>query len=167
MKKTPIKQMYRAAYYDGVIKSLLREFKFERAFAGIKPLGSITSSLPVRGVREECVVTYIPTIGPHVRSRGYDHARLIAQQIAKQRELKCVSLLYTDSKHRQVGADKATRSQQVQQAYKAKESAHKNKVVLLVDDIVTTGATLESAAIVLRKAGYKNIVCFAVAQSSK
>jgi predicted amidophosphoribosyltransferase len=166
-KNTSVKQMYRAVYYEDLTKSLLREFKFERASAGIKPLGFITSSLPVRDAREEYVVTYIPTISPHVRSRGYDHARRIAKQIASQRNLKCVSLLFTDSKHRQVGADKMTRSRQVQQAYKVKESVHKNKIVLLVDDIVTTGATLEAATTALKEAGYKHVVCLAVAQSSK
>jgi predicted amidophosphoribosyltransferase len=90
--------------------------------------------------------------------RGYDQAVLIAQSVAERSSLPYATALARKSDGRQVGANKYDRSIQARSAFRpTKQYFIQNKDILIIDDVVTTGATMEAAAAVLKQAGARSV----------
>lgn len=103
-------------------------------------------------------VVSVPTATSRVRQRGYDQAQLLGRYLARQAHLPWLDCLARSGQFHQVGANRARRQQQLRDSLRVKQArlvhgAH----LLLVDDVVTTGATLQAAAAVLRAAGASKI----------
>ena len=147
--------------YAGLAKDLVHAFKFERAQDAARPIAELTvTALPYIG--HDTIVTFVPTASTRYRQRGYDQAALLAQELAKQLQLTYMPLLRRTGQSRQVGAKRAERLEQLRGAYHVKNPrVVMNRAILLIDDITTTGATLETAAAALKAAGAKS-VCAAV-----
>lgn len=143
--------------YSGVLRQLLRKYKFERAADTADLLATVLeAALPA--LPPGTIVTYVPTATSRVRERGYDHARQLALAVANMRGLKVLPLLNRHGQQRQVGATRADRRRQMASAYTIRRHANLKDVrILLVDDITTTGTTLQIAAKVLMAAGAKSI----------
>lgn len=107
------------------------------------------------------VVTWAPTGAQRRRQRGFDQAELLARAVARRRGLRCVSLLRRLPGPPQAGRSRSDR--RTNPAFVIRGAAP--DVVLLVDDVVTTGATLTSAARALRAAGTAEVHGLVVARA--
>ncbi len=146
-----ITAVYAATLYAGDARRLVRALKFDRAGAAAGPIArTIACRLP-RGYRPD-VVTYVPTATSRLRARGYDHTRLIARAVAAELGVPCLPLLGRRGQQRQVGQRKEVRQQQLTNAFYARRHQLPGHV-LLVDDVITTGSTLQAAAVTLQAAG--------------
>jgi predicted amidophosphoribosyltransferase len=88
----------------------------------------------------------------------------LAKGVARQRHTTYNRALVRLTQSRQVGASRAKRLQQLQSAfYIPRPDRLKGKNILLVDDIVTTGATLEAAARTIKQAGAASVSAVAFA----
>jgi competence protein ComFC len=132
------------------LEALIYAYKFGRSRAGyVAAADMFDTALPQ--LPQDCIVTAVPTIAAHIRQRGYDHTALIAQEFARRRGLPFRSLLVRTDNTRQQGASKKQRFAQARSAFAcvtAKPAIH-----LLIDDVFTTGATAQYAALRLREAG--------------
>ncbi|MEO5627551.1 MAG: phosphoribosyltransferase family protein [Candidatus Saccharimonadales bacterium] len=149
--------------YKGVSQQLVGRLKFERTQAAAYIIGRIMDRrLPIY---KDYVVVHVPTVAQRVRQRGYDQAQLIARELARSRHLPYQSLLRRHGKTRQVGANRQERLQQLQHAYYCPNpQLVAGKKVLLVDDVLTTGATIEVASRVLKENGAKEVRAVLFAQ---
>ncbi len=148
---------------EAALEKLINSYKFSYAKAAHSSLADLLDAkLPV--LPAETVVVPIPTIARHVRQRGYDHAKLMAQSFAKRRQLKFETVLSRVTATVQREATSA--AQRRKQAREAFRCRHKlgNKPYLIIDDVVTTGSTLESAAKCLKKAGAREVWLAAIAR---
>ena len=148
----------------GIPRSLLHAFKFDRAQAASKLLAARMGQLI--NLPENTIVVPIPTATSRVRERGYDHARLMGRDIANSNNLRLVTGLSRLDQARQVGAKRDVRLSQLKGAFRVSQrrlivGAH----ILLVDDVLTTGATLEEAALTLKMAGAKKVDAIVFAQA--
>jgi ComF family protein len=110
-------------------------------------------------------IVHVPTATARIRQRGYDQAELIAKNLARTRKLKYSPVLARLGQTRQVGAKRSSRLKQMQNAFYArKPQLIKGSHIILVDDVTTTGATLEAAARVLKLAGAKTVAAITFAQ---
>jgi ComF family protein len=152
-KKTGLSHVWIACDYEDIAKELVHYFKFERARAAADDIaGLLDSCLPI--LPDGTIVTHIPTVSSRIRQRGYDQAQLIARGLARKRAYQYRPLLERTIKTRQVGAKRQDRFAQLQSAFSLLDQKQiEHQRILLVDDVLTTGATLESAAAVLRTAG--------------
>ena len=116
------------------------------------------------------LVTWVPLSRRRFRGRGYDQARLLAERTATLLGVDCVPAL---DKLRHTPAqsglsDAAARRGNVLGAYSVCPDAEvAGRRILLVDDVMTTGATLSECARVLRAAGATQVCCAALAHSAR
>jgi ComF family protein len=152
-----------AAYYGGPVKELIHELKYERARASAAVLARMLAS-GLQDMRFD-LVTAVPTDPARRRVRGYNQAELVAKAISKETGLPYVDVLLRVKPIHQVGAHRSLRLEQIKGAFMShKELFIKDARVLVVDDVVTTGATLAECAEVLKKAGAKQVWGAAVAR---
>ena len=149
--------------YSGLAKDLVWKLKFSGAQAAAKSMANIMSQ-QIESSRNMIIVP-VPTATSRVRQRGYDQAVLLAKELAKQTGLKYVSCLSRTNQAHQVGAGRSQRIKQLSDAFRAtKLELIADAQILIIDDVITTGATLESAALILKKAGAKRVDALVFAQ---
>lgn len=142
--------------YDGVAKELVARLKFERTQAAAKDIARAMAARLAFVDVEQLIVTYVPTANACVRMRGYDQAQLIARELARELGVPYAALLARVGSARQLGASRELRHAQLGNAFRPlKPYATRKASVLLVDDVITTGSTLEAAAATLKTAGAK------------
>jgi len=161
---TSLRHVWIRTDYDTTAKELMRIYKYERVSSAHKTIteamDEILPYLPV-----DTIIIPIPTATSRVRQRGYDQAELLARSLARQRSLLWVRAVTRLTQSRQVGADRHQRLSQLKNAFMVtKPLVIKNANILLVDDVVTTGATIEAMAATLKQAGAKSITAIAFAQ---
>lgn len=121
--------------------------------------------------RELCladVVVPVPAHALRLRERGYNHAELIAKPLARSLGLPCRSYLLVRSRPRpdKLKLTLRERWRSVRGAYTIRHGLRVDNLrVLLVDDVLTTGATLDACSRALRKAGAARVVALTVARA--
>lgn len=121
--------------------------------------------LQIPYIGKDTIVVPVPTATKRVRQRGFDHAALTAKAYAAQEGLLFMPALVRIGQTRQVGASKKQRHEQLQGAFRVVSPKRiKAEHILLLDDVLTTGATLEAAARVLKQAGAKTVSAAVFAQ---
>ncbi|HTE57402.1 MAG TPA: phosphoribosyltransferase family protein [Verrucomicrobiae bacterium] len=162
-RKSRIGHVWVRTDYDAAAKALIYVYKFGRKQAAAGPVARLMGqALPF--IRPGTIVTHVPTASRRVRQRGYDHAQLVAQELAAQLALPYRPLLRRVTQTRQVGAKRSVRLEQMKHAFVCVGTRVPKTKVLLVDDLVTTGATLEAAAAQLRSAGAQRVDAVVFAQ---
>lgn len=162
-KKTPIKQLYVATYLDKYSQNLIYKLKFGRLFSAGCRIAHILKETSIN-IKKDTIITYVPSSPTRIRRRGYDHAKLIADNFAQNHGLTCARILAKTNSTRQVGANKKQRIDQANNSYKiVNKNIDPGSQIVLIDDIVTTGSTLGACVKIMKKAGYKNITCLVFA----
>lgn len=161
---TSLKRVWIKTSYENTAKDLIHFFKFERARSATSVIvESLDEFLPY--FVEQILVVPVPTATERIRQRGYDQAALLAKALAERRNLEYLPALARLTHTRQVGASRKQRFEQLQLAFSVtKSQAIKDREILLIDDVITTGATLETLARLLKKAGAKSVMAATFAQ---
>lgn len=145
-----------------LIGELLQTYKYQSVRALAKPLAEILFHiLPQTPHKTQQIIVSLPTISKHIRERSFDHTYLIAKSLAKLSGPNCQvqKILLRNQNTVQVGADRNTRLIQAKSAYTI--SPHididPNATYILLDDVWTTGASMQSAIKKLQQAGANNL----------
>jgi ComF family protein len=115
------------------------------------------------------VTVPVPLHKKRLRERGFNQSLLLARHVAGQlhTELDFLSLRRVRYTLPQTGLGKEERRKNVKGAFRLENNeAFKDKPILLVDDVATTGNTLNECSRVLRKAGCKDILCLVLARTA-
>ena len=140
---------------DGPIRTAIHRLKYEDLRAVAPVLGELMAAHPALGRLRCDIVTPVPLHPRRLRSRGYNHAELLARPVAARLgvSLDTRTLRRVRASPPQVeAADETERRLRVADAFDAGPAAA-GKRVLLVDDVCTTGATLDACARALKRAG--------------
>lgn len=142
-------------------------------FHGVEQVATLFGSLLASCLRESlgqtrALVTHVPVHHRRFRERGFDQAAAVGRACARELGLPFVPLLRrTRTTAAQSSLDKTKRWKNVENAFALGTNADlRHRTVLLVDDVVTTGATLSAAAQPLRNAGASCILAATVAYSA-
>ena len=157
---------YSALYYRGSVRESIHRYKFGNTPSYAECYAPLLADCADRNGISCDIVTWAPLSRKRLRSRGYDQARLLAQPLAAHLGVPCERLLVkTRNIRAQSGTkDVQTRMTNVKDAYAIAGGVDLvGKTVLLVDDIVTSGATLGECAGVLRRAGAEKIFALTLA----
>lgn len=152
--------------YEKGFRRTLHRLKFQEERALARPLGTLMAEAASSLGEDFDGVTWVPMSPQKLRRRGYNQSELLAKAVAKELGLPAWNLLEqvreTDTQH---SLTRAQRADNVRGAYRAK-SAALGKRLLLVDDIVTTGATLRACAQGLYGAGAQKVCAVCAANTA-
>ncbi|MBW2229673.1 MAG: ComF family protein [Deltaproteobacteria bacterium] len=172
---SPLLRCTAAVWLEGDVHAWIRRFKYpRRGLAGLDAqAGAVARDLARaaarRGalLRPDCVIP-IPLHPSRLRSRGFNPAGLLASVIARDAGVgvRHDCLVRVRDTPRQTGMGRRARSENVAGAFawQARQPVSPHRV-WLVDDVVTTGATLRAAAEVLRGAGVREVFALCAARS--
>lgn len=157
-----------SASYKGPLKDLIYHFKYR----GCSYLDSLLSQLMIRHLESTCFwlddsdfIVPVP-LSPHkAKMRGYNQAELLARHLANYFKLNLKSDIISSKyvKNSQAKLTPEKRRANVVGKFQAKRSA-KNKNIILIDDVLTTGATLSACWQTLKEKGAKNIWAITLAK---
>lgn len=150
--------------YSGVAETIIAQTKFAHKRQGARVIAkAMAERLPY--LPQDTIIVAVPTAPTRVRERGFDQSTLIARQLAKDLRLKNYNHLCRTTNTRQLGNTRKKRFEQMEQGFFAINiNKIKEKNVLLVDDVFTTGATIAGATKVLKQAGAKSVMAAIFAQ---
>ena len=160
-----LKAVYVRSSYTSLARDVIHKLKFNYARDAAKLIAveiyRVLPSLP-----DNMVITHVPAVTTHIRQRGFDQSALIARELSKLTGLPHINALARLGQVRQVGANSSTRRSQLQGVFRPlSKSAYAGLPVLLIDDVTTTGSTIELAGLCLRQAGAASVSAAAFAQA--
>lgn len=159
-------------YDDGLIQKLIWQLKFNNVRGVAKSAGELLAGYfeKIKAVEvlklETAVIVPIPLHKKRQAVRGFNQAEEIAKELAQLMSLKTVNELLMRGKatRSQLHYDKSEREMNIREAFSVDRNMEIPDTVILLDDVVTTGSTLNEAAAVLREAGVRRVVAVALAK---
>jgi len=173
-KKYSIDGTFVGIEYNSIAKKLIYRFKYRPYISDLNKF--LTDLLFESLIQKEdfnklldenFVFVPIPLSSKKERSRGYNQSELLAQNLGRKFGLKSINLLKRVKETKvQAGLTKKDRRENLANAFSLETQNSKGKIqnIFLVDDILTTGATFDSAAHVLKRAGVKKVYGIALAK---
>lgn len=158
-------------HYHEPLSTLIHQFKFQQQFFLDRTLARLLLLAIYQARRTHHLIlpeVILPVPLHHKRQwqRGYNQADLIAQQLSKWLKIKCDNQLLQRNRHThtQRGLSASARQQNLRGAFSlAKRKTYQS--VALVDDVITTGSTLNEISRLLRKNGVKHIQVWGLART--
>ncbi|MEB3058305.1 ComF family protein [Parvimonas sp. D9] len=140
-------------YYSGMLKTKIKEFKFENGVYLKKPFGKLIFDNLDKSLLEKMdYIAYVPSSKKKIRQRGYNHSKLLAEEISKYSNIQLFDNLHkiknTKSQH---FLSLEERSVNLKNSFLV-DCDLTGKNILLIDDIHTSGATIDECYKELKKA---------------
>ncbi len=155
-----------AAYYQGPLEKVVHAFKYRHA----DYLAPFLSDLMLKqlyrlDLRQYDLITAVPAHPLKVKDRGYNPARLLACRLSRRSGLPFASEVLRARHYRpsQTRLSKAARAKNVREGFYAPQDLTGKKIVL-VDDVATTGATLDECARALKTRGAREVTALTAAK---
>ena len=162
--------------YEGLVKNLIYCIKYKGAFDIINEL--IERAFEIREPKivltrgkhkpepEDIIITFVPMFKKKKKRRGFNQAELIAKKVAEKTNKEVVALLEKiKDTPSQTRLSKNERLENVKGSFKRIREADCYDNVLLVDDVWTSGATMQECSKVLKKSGVKKVFGFTLART--
>jgi competence protein ComFC len=148
--------------YEGAARELVARLKYRNARHPLHWLADVVAFDACRRLQLPGLITWIPTTRARRQTRGFDHAELLARAVAARLDLDSRWLLRRVDDVAQTGRSACERRLGPELAICSHSIPNR---VIVVDDVVTTGATLRAAARVLHAAGVEQVAALAVART--
>ncbi len=158
--------------YDAISAPLVSALKFRDQWAGLERYVTMMRAAGSPLLAEAELIVPVPLNWRRFWRRKYNQSALLAYGLAQQSQLRCLpqALVRTRPTKPQMRLSRADRLRNVKGAFRVSDAALpaiQNKHILLIDDVVTTGATVAACAEALLKAGAKQVDVLALARTVK
>ncbi|HZQ09025.1 MAG TPA: ComF family protein [Anaerolineae bacterium] len=151
-------------WHDGAAREAIHALKYHRRRDIAAPLARLLADYIERSNIRFDFITSVPLHTTRQRERGYNQAELLAKQTAVlTRSIYRDTLQRTRATRDQIGLDRAARRANVADAFTLRQQSCFNKNILLIDDVYTTGATLDACAMALLDGGARDVYGLTVA----
>lgn len=179
--------------YKRIAKRLIYNFKYKPYLSDLEKIlcdlfyeGLIQSEQFQRILKEDCVLVPIPLHPRKLRERGYNQAEILAKNLGKRFNIQVINFLKrVRATQTQVNLKREDRKENIKGAFELSNSFRATKLqsfkesdnfatlklwnfeainqIILIDDVITSGATMLEAANVLKRAGVKKVWGIALA----
>ena len=164
------------SYNNNLIKNLIHKYKYEF----VKDIGAELADFMIDSIKysglfsfsafqfDNFLIVPVPLHRRRLTWRGFNQSEIIAKKIAEEFKIdfsnkNLVRILNTSPQIQM--QDAKQREENIKNAFTCKNPKEiKNKIIILIDDIITTGATLEECARVLKKNGAKEVWAMTIAK---
>jgi ComF family protein len=146
--------------FDGVIRKAIHAFKYSHVKALADPFAELLYSYLLAHPLEGNVLVPVPLHPDRLRARGYNQSALLARRLGIYSNLPVIEncLIRVKNSIPQVQTTKSEeRVQNVAGAFICRDRRLQGKYVILIDDVCTTGSTLDACAVALKKSGISSI----------
>lgn len=154
--------------YEAPLDSLILQLKSPGGLTAGRTLGRLLAAqLALNAVERPTLLLPVPLHASRLRERGFNQAALLARQLGRALDIpwRTDLLRKTRQTDDQRGLDRKARQRNLRGSFQVSEDLPEGCHVALVDDVVTTGATTQEAARVLKQAGAARVDVWAVART--
>jgi len=164
-----------SSYENEALRNLLHAFKYSRFIAADVPIGKLIARylnhVNIAGtLSPDTLVIPIPLHKNRLRQRGFNQADYIAKIIGKNLGLPIESnVLFRikNTPHQTMLKNKKERIESLRGSFSVSNNTNlRGADIILVDDVYTSGATMNEAIKTLKRAGVKNVTCFVIAKAN-
>lgn len=162
-----IKRAYITCGYNQMTQELIHRLKFNHE-RWVEDVFSfyMAQAMIKHGLHRDYLITYVPMDRWSYLKRGYNQSQTLAKCTAEHLGLETKDLLCKVKRHRpQVGLNSRERKLNVQNSFDAVGDLT-GKQVLIIDDVLTTGATLDDCSRALSEAGAKTIIGLTIVKAN-
>lgn len=155
-------------YYGGVLKDLILKFKYKSNFTAGDILTEFLEEYIIKNINyEEYIITYVPLSKKSKKARGFNQCEYIAKKIARDLSIEALEVLIKPKETKeQKKLKRDERYKNIKDAFEVKKGMNVNSYgIILIDDVTTTGATLQEAYKLLKKFKVKDIKLLTLAKS--
>jgi len=164
-------EIYALWEYAENVEMIIHEIKFFRKTRLGRRAGSELAArlLQLPSFRKADLVAPVPLHPTRYRERGYNQSQLIAEEISKVLSIKLETKSLQRKRHTNAQAKLSAqeRKKNVEDAFKVNDGRLEGRTVIIVDDVLTTGATLMACANKIKKAGASEILCATLAATPR
>lgn len=156
---------------DGVSRSLLLKMKTSNNRALVSHLtDKMAKVLKTNGIENGYIITYVPRSPMKIRLEGVDQAKILARSLAEKMNFGIENLFICRGAKEQKSLEYAERDIYARSRFSLRLGAEekiKGKRIVLVDDIITSGATVKICSDLLIEAGALDVICLGAGRSVK
>ena len=167
-KSVPV---YCVSLYETTIKKLIKCLKFYRQKNASIPLSKVLFQyFSKQELNKNYIIIYPPTFFSKNIRRGYCHMDILAEEFSKLTNYKIEKKLIKKIKYTKPQYKSHNRKKNIQDSFEINRDLieqYKNVPILLMDDITTSGATVETIIDILLNNGIKDITCLVAAKAGK
>lgn len=170
-KRPPLAKHRSCARYKGIVKDIILLFKYR----GYEILGRHLGDFVSLALSDEIdlwegveAIIPVPLHPKKQKARGFNQSQVLAKRLARHKNIRLMEnrLVKVKNAPPQTSLEAGERAENVRGAYRVRKAGDlEGKIVLLVDDVYTTGSTLRECSAALRKAGVKEVRAVTVAQA--
>ena len=155
-------------YYGGVLKELILKFKYYSDFTAGDILSEFLEEYIIENYNyKEFFITYVPLSKKSKRKRGFNQCQYMAKRISINLGIVCNEVLVKKVENKEQKKLKySERYENVKNIFELKKYIDiKGAKLIIIDDVTTSGATMEEACRILKKYGVKEIKLLTLAKS--
>ena len=158
-----------AVWFDGPVRRAVHALKYEGRFGVAKPLAKLMMQAAPNWRPKADLIVPVPLHAQRHAKRTYNQSELVAKQLSAEYGIPvaATSLLRRRNTTPQVTLKSDERVHNMKNAFHAVESIIKGRRVLLIDDVVTTGATIYASAEALQQAGATYVSAYCLARAER
>lgn len=155
-------------YYGGVLKELILKFKYKSNFTAGDILAEFLEDYIIKNFKYEgYIVTYIPLSKKSHKARGFNQCEYIAKKISRDLSIEVFEIFIKQKETKeQKTLKKDERYENIKDAFALKNGIRlRERSIIIIDDVTTTGATLNEAYNLLKRSEVKDIKLLTLAKS--
>jgi ComF family protein len=146
--------------FEGVIRQAIHQLKYRNLRALVVPLAELLQDYLITNPMPTEILVPVPMHQKRLRERGYNQSSLLARELGKLINLPVIDDCLTRRRHTPPQARTATveeRKSNTADAFTCRDHRLRDKQVLLIDDVATSGATLDACAAALKASGATSV----------
>lgn len=151
-------------YHNGILQKAIHALKYEGVMDVVPALGDrLSAALAEQSVTFDTIIP-VPIFKVRLKERGYNQSQVIGSYMAQYMVQPVLAAALERTRHTppQVGLSQRARVENVRDAFRANPSLVSDTTILLLDDVMTTGATLQECAHALLDAGARAVLSLTV-----
>ncbi len=150
--------------YKEPISNLIMSFKYEGNLYLAETFSEDLANIYFERFYNADFITFVPMTKKHYKERGYNQAEILSNELSKVIGVEVKEVIEkVKETERQATLNAKERKENLRGAFKVNKKEVENKTVLLIDDVLTTGSTLDVLSEKLKQSGAKAVYCLTIA----